>query len=65
MGKFSKLITEPLRKTNPITVLVLGVCSCLAVTAKMKPAVVMAISVTMVTTFSNLILFHDFTSKNF
>ncbi len=56
MGKFSKLITEPLRKTNPITVLVLGVCSCLAVTAKMKPAVVMAISVTVVTAFSNLII---------
>lgn len=56
MGNFKKLIIEPLRKTNPITVLVLGICSCLAVTAKLKPAIVMGISVTVVTAFSNLII---------
>ena len=56
MSAFKKLIVEPLRKTNPITVLVLGICSCLAVTAKLKPALVMGISVTVVTAFSNLII---------
>lgn len=52
----NKILIEPLRKTNPITVLVLGVCSCLAVTAKLKPALVMAISVTVVTAVSNLVV---------
>ena len=51
-----KLIIEPLRKANPVTVLVLGICSCLAVTAKLKPALVMGASVTVVTAFSNLII---------
>ena len=43
-------------KANPITVLVLGICSALAVTAKLKPALVMGLSVTVVTAFSNLII---------
>lgn len=51
-----KLLTEPLGAKNPITVLVLGICSALAVTVKLQPAVVMAISVTLVTAFSNLII---------
>ena len=51
-----KLITAPLRKANPITVLVLGICSALAVTAKLKPAIVMALAVTVVTALSNLII---------
>ncbi|HRX31506.1 MAG: NADH:ubiquinone reductase (Na(+)-transporting) subunit D [Bacteroidales bacterium] len=55
-AKNLKLITEPLDSKNPITVLVLGICSALAVTAKLKPAIVMAISVTVVTAFSNLII---------
>lgn len=46
----------PLNKENPVTVQVLGVCSALAVTAQMKPAVVMGISVALVSAFSNLIL---------
>ena len=41
---------------NPITVQVLGICSALAVTVKLEPAVVMAISVTIVTAFSNLVI---------
>ncbi len=41
---------------NPITVQVLGICSALAVTVKMKPALVMAISVTIVVALSNLII---------
>ena len=56
MSNLKKLIIEPLRKTNPVTVLVLGICSCLAVTAQLKPALVMGISVTVVTAFSNLII---------
>ncbi|MBQ3709829.1 MAG: NADH:ubiquinone reductase (Na(+)-transporting) subunit D [Bacteroidales bacterium] len=51
-----KLLIEPLRKTNPVTVLVLGICSCLAVTAKLKPALVMGVSVTVVTALSNFII---------
>ena len=59
-GIFSKknlrLLTNPLSNANPITVLVLGICSALAVTAQLKPAVVMSLSVTIVTAFSNLIV---------
>lgn len=51
-----QLVTAPIGDRNPITVLVLGVCSTLAVTAKMKPALVMALSVTVVTAISNLVL---------
>jgi Na+-transporting NADH:ubiquinone oxidoreductase subunit D len=56
MSKFSEVFTTPLAKNNPITVQVLGICSCLAVTAQLKPAVVMAISVTVVVALSNLII---------
>ena len=56
MANWKKLLIEPLRKTNPVMVLVLGICSCLAVTAKLKPALVMGVSVTVVTAFSNLII---------
>ena len=56
MSKFSEVFTTPLAKNNPITVQVLGICSCLAVTAQLKPAVVMAISVIVVVVLSNLII---------
>lgn len=46
----------PLSKNNPVLVQILGICSALAVTAKMEPAIVMALSVTAVTAFSNVIL---------
>ena len=46
----------PLLKGNPITVLVLGICSSLAVTVTLKGALVMALSVTVVTGLSNLVL---------
>jgi Na+-transporting NADH:ubiquinone oxidoreductase subunit D len=49
-----KLILQPLNKDNPITIQVLGICSALAVTVKLKPAFVMAISVVIVTALSNL-----------
>ncbi|MDE6516204.1 MAG: NADH:ubiquinone reductase (Na(+)-transporting) subunit D [Bacteroidales bacterium] len=55
-AKNLKLITTPLGGNNPITVQVLGICSALAVTVKLQPALVMAISVTVVTAFSNLII---------
>lgn len=51
-----RLLTNPLNNENPITVQVLGICSALAVTVQMKPAIVMALSVTVVTAFSNLII---------
>jgi len=54
--KNRKLITNPLNVDNPITVQVLGICSALAVTAKLKPAFVMAMSLVVVTAFSNLII---------
>ena len=56
MSKNLQLITGPLRKSNPITVLILGICSALAVTAKLKPAIVMALSVTVVTALANLVI---------
>lgn len=47
-------ISKPVFKANPVTVLVLGICSSLAVTVKLEPACVMALSVTFVTGFSSL-----------
>lgn len=54
--KNMKLLTNPLGAQNPVTILVLGICSALAVTAKLEPAIVMGISVTIVTAFSNLVM---------
>jgi Na+-transporting NADH:ubiquinone oxidoreductase subunit D len=51
-----KLITDPLHINNPITVQILGVCSALAVTTMLKPALIMGIAVTLVTGFSNLVI---------
>lgn len=55
-AKNMSALLGPLGRNNPILVQVLGICSALAVTAKMKPAFVMALSVTVVTAFSNLII---------
>ncbi|MFO7755338.1 MAG: NADH:ubiquinone reductase (Na(+)-transporting) subunit D [Bacteroidales bacterium] len=55
-SKNLKLLREPLGPNNPITVQVLGICSALAVTAKLKPSVVMAISVVVVMAVSNVIV---------
>ncbi len=54
--KNMKLLWGPLNRNNPVIVQILGICSALAVTAKLKPAFVMALSVTVVTAFSNLIM---------
>src|SRR5690606_5372801 len=51
-----KLLTDPLDDNNPITVQVLGICSALAITVQLEPAVVMAIAVTFVMAFSNIIV---------
>ena len=56
-GNISKPVFQgqpPFFKANPVTVLVLGICSSLAVTVKLEPACVMALSVTFVTGFSSL-----------
>ena len=54
--KNRKLVKDPLNNSNPITVQVLGICSALAVTVQMKPSIVMALSVMVVTAFSNLVI---------
>lgn len=51
-----RILLGPLNRDNPVVVQILGICSSLAVTAKLKPAFVMAISVIVVTAFSNLIM---------
>ena len=51
-----RLISDPLNENNPITVQVLGICSALAVTAKVKPALVMSLAVIFVTAASNVII---------
>lgn len=55
-AKNRKLLTIPLGRENPITVQVLGICSALAVTVKLKPAIVMAVSVAVVLALSNVVM---------
>jgi Na+-transporting NADH:ubiquinone oxidoreductase subunit D len=54
--KNRKLISDPLNDNNPITVQVLGVCSALAITVQLKPAIVMALSVLVVLSVANVII---------
>ncbi len=60
MALFSKKNKEslvtPLLKENPVTVQVLGICSALAVTSKLEPAVVMGLSVTIIVAMANVII---------
>ena len=60
MALFSKQNKEafikPLNGDNPVLVQVLGICSALAVTSQMKPAIVMGLAVTIITAFSNVII---------
>lgn len=61
MGKLNskenkKIFTTPLSVDNPILVQVLGICSALAVTSQLKPAIVMGLAVTIITAFSNVII---------
>ncbi len=55
-SKNFKLLSNPLNLENPVTVQILGICSALAVTNKLKPAIVMGLSVIVVTAFSNLVI---------
>ena len=60
MALFSKqnkeVFTNPLNVDNPILGQVLGICSALAVTSQLKPAIVMGLAVTVITAFSNTII---------
>ena len=60
MALFSKQNKEafikPLNGDNPVLVQVLGICSSLAVTSQLKPAIVMGLAVTIITAFSNVII---------
>ena len=51
-----EIFFNPFSKDNPVVVQVLGICSCLAVTAKLEPALVMGLSVIAVLAFSNVII---------
>ena len=55
-AKNLKLFTDPFNSGNPITVLVLGICSALAVTVKLEPAIVMGFSVIVVTGFASFVI---------
>jgi len=55
-SKNLKLLREPLNDSNPITVQVLGICSALAITVKLEPSVVMALSVVFVMGVSNVVV---------
>ncbi len=55
-SKNIKLLTDPLNDSNPITVQVLGICSALAITVKLLPSIVMAISVVVVMAVSNVVI---------
>ncbi len=60
MALFSKqnkeALTNPFNLDNPVLVQVLGICSALAVTSQLKPAIVMGLAVTIITAFSNTII---------
>ena len=61
MGKiFSKenktVFLTPLNEDHPILIQVLGICSALAVTSQLKPAIVLGLAVTVITAFSNVII---------
>ncbi|MBE6313040.1 MAG: NADH:ubiquinone reductase (Na(+)-transporting) subunit D [Bacteroidales bacterium] len=54
--KNKETFLNPIGINNPVTVQVLGICSALAVTAKLEPAIVMGISVTIIVAFANVII---------
>ena len=60
MSLFSKenkeVFSKPLNLDHPILVQVLGICSALAVTAQLEPAIVMGLAVTVITAFANVII---------
>lgn len=54
--KLINTLLGPLNKNNPIAVQVLGICSALAVTVELKPALVMGLSVTIIVALSNVVI---------
>lgn len=54
--KDAKLITDPLADNNPITIQVLGICSALAITAQLKAAIIMSLSVMFVLSVGNVVI---------
>ena len=54
--KNKEVFVNPLSISNPIMVQVLGICSALAVTSQMKPAIVMGLSVTVILAISNVVM---------
>ncbi|KAA6333786.1 Na+-transporting NADH:ubiquinone oxidoreductase subunit D [termite gut metagenome] len=54
--KNKEVFSSPIGLNNPVTVQVLGICSALAVTAKLEPAIVMGLSVTVIVAFANVII---------
>ncbi|MBD5173593.1 MAG: NADH:ubiquinone reductase (Na(+)-transporting) subunit D [Bacteroidales bacterium] len=55
-NSYKSILFNPLSNNNPVVVQILGICSVLAVTAKLEPAIVMGISVIAVLAFSNVII---------
>ena len=55
-NKNKEVLVGPLSMNNPVIVQMLGICSALAVTSKLEPAIVMGISVTVVVAFANVII---------
>ena len=56
MAYYKKLLLEPISENNPITIQILGICSALAVTAKLKTSLVMGLAVIIVVSLSNVIV---------
>ncbi len=54
--KNKEILLGPLSKNNPVIVQVLGICSALAVTSKLEPSIVMALSVTVVVALANVVI---------
>lgn len=54
--KKKRILFDPISKNNPVLVQMLGICSALAVTSKLEPAIVMGVSVTVVVAFANYII---------
>ncbi|MDR1344504.1 MAG: NADH:ubiquinone reductase (Na(+)-transporting) subunit D [Tannerellaceae bacterium] len=55
-SKNKEILWGPLSKNNPVIIQMLGICSALAVTSKLEPSIVMAVSVTAVVAFANVII---------
>ena len=55
-AKNKEVFMPPLGLNNPVTVQVLGICSALAVSSKLEPAIVMGLAVTVITAFANVVI---------